>query len=294
MDVTVQQLRYFVAVAEELHFTRAAERLRIAAPSLSQQITGMERRLRTTLFHRTSRSVRLTDAGRELLPMARRAVAEVDGIAQWAHNRSSEGERLRIGTMVASGPASAIFTAATERFPEVRWEIRRFGFTGCFAALRAGEVDAALVAQVRPPAVAGITAVELWREPRVLVVPESHRLASRESVGIEETDDEVFVGAEDTPADDWFADPRPSGARPRIDQVVRNFEEVLELCAAGVGVNIAGASAAETYPRPGVRYVPIADVPEAVTYLCTRAGTVPPLLRAFRQLAVRVAAEQRR
>ena len=87
------------ALLREQNVTRAAERLRIAAPSLSQQITGMERRLRTTLFHRTSRSVRLTDAGRELLPMARRAVAEVDGIAQWAHNRSSEGERLRIGTI---------------------------------------------------------------------------------------------------------------------------------------------------------------------------------------------------
>lgn len=293
MDVTVQQLRCFVAVAEELHFTRAAQRLRIAAPSLSQQITELEKRLRVALFHRTSRSVRLTDAGGELLPMARRAVGAVDEIKDWAQQRRGEGERLRIGTVVAGGRAGAIFAAAAERFPEVRWEIRRFGCTGCFEALRAGEVDVAFVVQVRPPAVTGISAVELWREGRVLVVDDAHRLAGRDRVSIEETNDENFLRSADRPEDSgWFVDPRPSGARPRMDQVVRTFEEVLELCAAGFGVNIAGGSAAGSHPRPGLSYVPIWDVPGVTTYLCMRTGTAPPLLRAFRQLAMRVAAER--
>ncbi|SFP72784.1 DNA-binding transcriptional regulator, LysR family [Amycolatopsis arida] len=289
MDLTVQHLRYFLAVAESLHFTRAAERLRIAPPSLSQQIAALERRLGVALFHRTSRRVELTAAGAELLPLARHAVASVDDVLAWADRRRAAGTRLRLGLVVGNRITAAILAAAAERLPDVRWEVRRVGFAEPVELLRAGRVDAVLAPAARPPEVPGVRAVPLWREGRVLVVSATHPLAGRPGVGIEETNAERFVAADTGPElADWFVVPRAGGVRPRVDPEVTTFEEVLEVCAAGLGVNIAGSTAAVSHARADLAYVPVTDVPEIAVYLL-RPPATRGVAAALERIAVRVA-----
>ncbi|WP_432488420.1 LysR family transcriptional regulator [Kineococcus sp. SYSU DK018] len=294
MELTVQQLRCFLAVAEELHFTRAAQRLHVAAPSLSQQVAALEKRLQVQLFHRTSRRVELTAAGVELLPLARRAVGSVQDVQEWAQRRREAGERVVVG-LVAGGPlCSAVLAAATRALPGVGWELRRLGLTDSLGALRSERVDAALVPAVTPPAAADLRAVPLWREDRVLVVPAGHRLAGRSEVGIDETTGERFVGVADDDAtlDAWFVSPRPDGRRPRVEPAAGTVEEVLDLCAAGMAVNIAGASVARGYARPDLRFVPLRDVPPVTVCLVHRAGDPGRALGAFERIALRVAREQ--
>ncbi|MGX7697048.1 LysR family transcriptional regulator [Gordonia polyisoprenivorans] len=106
MDLTIVHLRYFLAVAEELHFTRAAQRLHISAPSLSQQIQQLERRTGVTLFRRTSRQVELTADGAALVPLARDAVAAMDTVIAWADS-SGTASVLRIGIAASSEMSTA-------------------------------------------------------------------------------------------------------------------------------------------------------------------------------------------
>ncbi|WP_432494052.1 LysR family transcriptional regulator [Kineococcus auxinigenes] len=294
MDLTVQQLRCFLAVAEELHFTRAAQRLHVAPPSLSQQVAGLEQRLQTRLFHRTSRHVELTAAGVELLPLARRAVGSVDEVQAWARQRREAGERVVVG-LVAGGPlCSAVLAAAARELPDVRWELRRLGFAESLRALRSERVDVALVPAVTLPAAQDLRAVPLWGEGRVLVVPAGHRLAGRRDVGIGETTGERFVGVADDDAtlDAWFVSPRPDGRRPRVDPAAATLEEVLDLCAAGLAVNIAGATLARSHARSDLRFVPIRDVPEVTVGLVHRAGDPRRALGTLERVALAVAREQ--
>ncbi|WP_337060112.1 LysR family transcriptional regulator [Kineococcus sp. G2] len=294
MELTVQQLRCFLAVAEELHFTRAAQRLHVAPPSLSQQVAALEKRLQVQLFHRTSRRVELTAAGAELLPLARRAVGSVQEVQEWARRRREAGERVVVG-LVAGGPlCSAVLSAAARAMPGVGWELRRLGFADSLRALRSERVDAALVPAVTLPAAADLRAVPLWREGRVLVVPTGHRLAGRSEVGIDETTGERFVGVADDDAtlDEWFVSPRPDGRRPRVEPAAGTLEEVLDLCAAGMAVNIAGATVARGYARPDLRFVPVRDVPDVTVALVQRAGDPGRALAALERVALRVARGQ--
>ena len=233
MDLTVAQLRYVVAVAEELHFTRAAERLSITTPALSQQIALVERRLGTTLFRRTSRAVELTAAGAELVPLARRVVAAMDEVLDWGIDRRSAGEILRVGVPIGWALMSRILASAAERLPGVQVRTHRINFGEAAGALRADRIDVALTPLLDMGRAQGLHVVPLWSEPRVLVVGTGHPLARRASVRLEETDGERFVAIGD-PSDyaAWVVVPRPSGAVPRIDSGADTFEDVLDRCAA--------------------------------------------------------------
>ncbi|GAA4981600.1 LysR family transcriptional regulator [Kineococcus glutinatus] len=292
MDLTVQQLRYFLAVAEELHFTRAAERLRVAPPSLSQQIAALERRMQVPLFRRTSRRVELTPAGADLVPLARRAVAALDDVHGWAARRRGDGERLTIGLVTGGQLCSAILAAAAAELPGVRWEVRRLGFAGYLDALRSGHVDVALVPLVGAPAVPGLRSVPLWSEGRVLVVAATHRLAGRADVGIEETNGERFVGAgvDEAAVADWFASPRADGSRPVVEPAASTLEEVLDLCSAGLGVNIAGATVVHDHARPDLRFLPVRDLPDVTVHLLRHPGDGTPA--ALERLAREVVRQQ--
>ncbi|MEZ0163436.1 LysR family transcriptional regulator [Kineococcus sp. LSe6-4] len=286
MDLTVQHLRSFLAVAEELHFTRAAARLHVAPPSLSQQVALLEKRLGTALFWRTSRHVELTEAGRELLPLARRAVGALDEVQSWAVRRAS-GDRVVVGLVVGGPLCSAVVACSAGRSAGVTWDVRSLGFAEGEAAVRSGRVDVALVPAAHDPAVAGLRAVPLWREDRVLVVAATHRLAGRDGVSVAETSDERFVGVAGRPValDAWFVSPRPDGRRPTVDPVAGTLEEVLNLCAAGLAVNIAGASVARTHPRPDLRFVPLVDVPPVTVHLVSRDGRRSPAQALLEQVA---------
>ncbi|MCP1415587.1 LysR family transcriptional regulator [Paenarthrobacter sp. A20] len=288
MKITELQLRYFVAVAEEVHFGRAAAQLRVSPSSVSEQITALERRLGRTLFDRTSRSVALTTHARELLPLARKVVSSMEEVQGWAQEIEGE-ETLRIGLMVSSPQFQEIMTTATEKLPHVQWQIRQLGFLGWYESLVKGEVDCVFLIQIGEPTGSEFEALALWDEKCVLVASAAHSLADRERLRMSEIVDEVFVAVTgNAPSAAWFPIITAPAAGRRRAPTARNFEEVLELCSAGLGVNISGESAATSYARPGIRFIPLEDAPSATAYLCLRRERHDGILEQFARLAIKV------
>ncbi|MFC7728465.1 LysR family transcriptional regulator [Actinomadura keratinilytica] len=291
-DISITTLRYFLTVAEELHFGRAAARLHITAPSLSQQISRLERRLGVTLFERTSRSVHLTEHGRALTDHARRCVAAHEEMLRWAR-QLHEQPSLTLGlTGVGAGPLTTpILTTLIDRVADIRLELRRLKLSDGIPSLLEGRVDAVFVPL--PPFLIDpkIRAVPLWTEPRVLVISSRHPLAQRESVRINETNDLPFIHPAGSFPDLawWTVDPRPDGTPVIHAPHTEDLEEILELCATGAGVNIAGASAASFFPRPGLAYVPISDIEPATISLCYLKSSQHPLLEDLENIAVSLA-----
>lgn len=290
MNVTTHHLRCFLAVADELHFGRAAAQLHLSPSTVSEQITSLERRLSRKLFTRSSRTVELTAQGRELVPLARSAVGAMDRVLGWGSGGAT-GDRIRVGLTVSSQQFRDIMAAATREMPRVQWEIRQLGFVDCEDALARGTVDCAFVVDPAPERVPGFVSLPLWEEPCVLVLPQGHPLADRETVRLTDLAAETFVAVrDDALATRWFdALHIPPGAQPRVLPVAHTFEEVLELCAAGLGVNVAGASAATSYARPGLRFIPVADAPAITTSLCLPQDDRPEPLERFARLAVSLA-----
>ncbi|MEV7284967.1 LysR family transcriptional regulator [Streptomyces sp. NPDC093252] len=287
-DVSITTLRYFVAVAEELHFGRAAERLHITVPSLSQQISRLERRLGVPLLARTSRQVSLTGEGRSLLELARRSLAAQEELLRWAARLHTP--RLTVGLIATgAGPwTTPILTTLVHRVPGLRLELRRLGLADALPSLRERRVDAAFVPF--PPHLLDpdIRALAIWSEPRVLVVADSHPLARREAIGIDESNGLEFIHPAAQPSDRrnawWTVDPRPDGTRVRHAAPAEDLEEILALCATGAGANIAGASAAEYFPRPGLAFVPITDIEPMTVSLCYLADTADRTLATLEQI----------
>ncbi|UQX88145.1 LysR family transcriptional regulator [Jatrophihabitans telluris] len=190
----LRQLEHFVAVADERHFTRAAEALSISQSGLSASIRALERELHTNLFVRNTRRVELTEAGRALLLESRRtlasanaardAVAAVQGLLRGS---LSVGAEQCIGVDVPS--LLARFRAA---YPGVEIALRQAGSTWLQEELLAGRLDVAFVASSGQP-VDGLTLMPLTAEPMVLVCHPQHRLAGRKQVGVAELRDETFV-----------------------------------------------------------------------------------------------------
>lgn len=290
MDLTIHHLRCFLAVARELHFGRAAAQLHLSPSSLSEQVSKLEGRLSRQLFHRTPRTVELTEDGKRLLPLAREAVAAMDKVSQWGAATAAQAS-LRIGLMVSSTSFRTIMAAAAQQLPGVRWDIRQLGFVHCFDALEQDEVDCAFIIDLDQDHAPRFQSVRLWQEPCVLVAAEHHALAARQSVRLAELAGETFVAVRDPDASNrWFEALNRNDPAPRMLAVARNFEEVLEMCSAGLGVNIAGTAAADTYARPGLRYIPIEDAPAATTSLFFRSTHTSPALESFIQLAQKLAA----
>jgi DNA-binding transcriptional LysR family regulator len=295
MDIPLHVLRYFCVLAHELHFGRAAAALNISAPSLSQQISRLEKTIGVQLFERSPRKVELTQAGVELLPLARRVRDDHADVIGWARERqrASEGYLLRVGVVAAGAGAltTATLTTAMERMPQLRIEMRRLGFFDTVSELLAGRVDIAF-APGPIDADDRIRIEPLWSEPRVLVVPAGHRFASRESITIDETNDEVFIAASgDQRAiiDWWVVDPRPDGTHPRRGPVADDIEGLLELVATGAGVNIAAAGASKHYARAELAFIPITDIEPNTILLCTLEHTTNRAVQVFESIASELA-----
>ncbi|WP_151724092.1 LysR family transcriptional regulator [Arthrobacter luteolus] len=289
MDLTIHHLRCFLAVARELHFGRAASQLHLSPSALSEQISNLEGRLNHPLFHRSSRTVELTDYGQRLLPLAQEAAAAMDKVLEWGE-KAAEEAHLRVGLMVSSTGFRTIMSAAAQHMPRVQWDIRQLGFLHCFDALEKNEVDCAFIIDLGLELPPHFRSVPLWQEPCVLVASEQHPLAGRETVKLADLTEETFITVRDAEASTrWFGALDAVGGAPRMLAAARNFEEVLELCSAGLGVNIAGSAAADTYDRPGLRFIPIEDAPPATTTLFLRSGKTSPALDQFIGLATALA-----
>ncbi|WP_327141934.1 LysR family transcriptional regulator [Nocardia sp. NBC_01327] len=282
--VELRHLRYFLAVAEELHFGRAAARLHIAQPALTQQIQRLETLLGTRLFDRTSRTVALTAAGaalRErataLLGHAARDLAEITRIGQ-----GSQGT-LHLGFVPSVLPLEPLrgVREFRDRFPLVQVELVE-GFTShLMAKLAAGSLDMAIVRD--PDEQPGTVTVPLMTEPFVAVLPADHPDAGRDTItGAELADHPLvfFPSAAGALAYDKNLSPLlSSGRRPRIVQEATNWTILLYLVAAGLGVTVAPRSATFTAPA-SVRIIPLAGTDATTTiYTAHRADDTRPLVR---------------
>ncbi|MCE4946799.1 LysR family transcriptional regulator [Streptomyces albulus] len=219
----IRELRYFVAVAEELHFGRAAARLSIAQPALSKSIQRVESRLRVQLFDRTSRSVALTSAGAALLEHGRHALNAMTIAVQNAQRAAGDAP-LRF-VIKPGGDANLLsgILAAYAQHPCARQvDILFSGATDRTEHLRDGRADAALLYAPFDD-LTGFAAETLHVEDRVAVLPEGHRLAARDSIDLAELDDEVFPrwpGVPDAGNGPEIADGAALVALVRIGRVV--------------------------------------------------------------------------
>jgi DNA-binding transcriptional LysR family regulator len=259
----LRHLRYFVAVAEELHFTRAALRLNIAQPPLSQQIRTLEAELGVQLFVRTRRSVALTDAGHALLPKAREVLSATQALPQQLQ-RVARGEVgvLRIGfssTLPLTKVLRDVVADHRRSHPDVALNLREMHSQRQFDALRRGELDVGLV-RYNERAPDGICLAVLRRDPLRLVVPSTHRFARRKSVAIADCRDEAFIGF---PGDAGTGTGpllkrlcAQAGFEPRIAQEAREATTQIGLVAAGLGVAVLPAPL-EAVRIEGVHYVPL-------------------------------------
>ncbi|WP_461007865.1 LysR family transcriptional regulator [Streptomyces capparidis] len=262
MDTRV--LRYYVTVAEQLSFTRAARLLFVTQPSLSRQIQRLESELGVRLFERTSREVRLTAAGEALLPAARRMLQEWQEAMREA--RTAQAARLRLLRIgfVATGAGALgrrARAAFAERHPDVRVEPKRFDWGGEAEALRQGLADVAFV--WLPADLTGLRSRIVAEEPRWVAVAASHPLAAREEVGIMDLRDEPLMWTRKAPprwVDWWAVNPRPDGSAPVWGPENDNVEEMLEHVAAGAAVCIGTESMAGYYAHPELTWRRITDV----------------------------------
>jgi DNA-binding transcriptional LysR family regulator len=260
----LRHLRYFVAVAEELHFTRAALRLNMAQPPLSQQIRALEEELGVQLFVRTRRSVALTDAGHALLERSREMLATAQALPLQLQ-RVARGEvgLLRIGfssTLPLTKVLRDVVADHRRSHPDVALNLREMHSQLQFDSLRRGELDVGLV-RYNERAPEGIRLRLLRRDPLRLVVPAGHRFARRKSVSIADCRDEAFIGF---PGDAGTGTgpllkrlAAQAGFEPRIAQEAREATTQIGLVAAGLGIAVLPAPL-EAVRIEGVHYVPLA------------------------------------
>jgi DNA-binding transcriptional LysR family regulator len=290
----LRQLRYFVAVAEELHFSRAAVRLNLAQSALSSQIRALEREIGGPLLIRSTRHVELTPAGSALLEDAREVLAAVDGAVERARALArGESGALVIGSL---GPApGGLFAPAVARFgslhPNVRVEVRALDFTDLIASVREQRVDLAFLYE--PLEEPDLEVTPLFSEPRIVVVPAGHRLARRKRLSPADLDGEVFV-KQPPPVPDYWCDfwmlVDEIGHRPPVSpHMGANVEEWLHQIGRGEGIDTAPAVISRYFSWPEVAFVPLVDAAPAVLVLARRRGVHNALIDDFVRLALEIA-----
>ena len=292
VEPSLTALRAFVAVAEELHFGRAADRLYTSAPTVSQHIKRLEQQLGFPVMVRSSRHVELNRNGKELLTLARHVVTASDELSTWAKRVRSGQPSLTIGfwTNAAGHLTATIITAMLRQMPELDLRLRHLSWGRVIEAVLDGEVDVAFCRD--PIDRAGIRATPILTEPRVLAVPANHPLANRESIDITETVDDAFIlptQGNEAQRRWWLVDPRPDGRHPRTGPTAGDLEEILELVSAGLGVNITGESVRNATSRKDVRFVRIRDIDPTRVLLIAREHSRDPLVIMFEQIAADVA-----
>jgi DNA-binding transcriptional LysR family regulator len=263
-DIEVRELRYFIAVAEELNFTRAAERLGIAQPPLSKAVSVLEQKIGAPLLRRTTRLVELTAAGAELLEQGRIAVEAVAA----AGLRAARAGKKKVELVVAVKPGGdggllrKIVTLYERETQVPRARVVVGGWGEQLEMLRGGRADVALLRA--PFDGRGVDFEVLLTEPRRAVLPRFHRLAERARLKRQDLQDD--------PVPRWPKASRELAAfRAAVDHLgadakipdgpaVTNIVQLLETVALGEGVAFLPASAADLYRRRDVVYVPVADI----------------------------------
>lgn len=288
----LQRLRYFVAVADELHFTRAAQRLYLDQGALSAAIRRLERELGVQLFDRTSRRVELTAAGAALLPRARRLVHDADALmAQVRIERRRDALRigLFLGTQSACELTGPILSAFRAAYPDISLRVVELGLADWLPALRDGRVDVAVLRL--PTGADDLHITPLFEEPRVMLLPRSHRLADAAHLTLAELEalqrDRWYRYASSLGQDRSFEQFYQLGdtwdvTELRFDDVDgANGWDIVDAVASGRVVTSTGASTARWYDPSAVAAPLLRGVPGSVAALASRAGDDRPALAAF-------------
>ncbi|HXV91690.1 MAG TPA: LysR family transcriptional regulator [Pseudonocardia sp.] len=278
----LRDLRYFVAVAEERHVTRAAERLYVSQPALSKQVRALERHLGFDLLRRLPRGVDLTPEGEALLPRARDLLAAWDRDVRAA--RAAGARRtLVVGMQTAVG--RDLQRAALARLRAEGWSVslRLVGWSDPTAGLADGTSDVAFC--WLPLTGPGLAWRVLVREDRWVALPAAHRLAARAEIAFSELLDEPFValtGVAGALRDFWLATDARGGCPPVVAVEAEGPDEVFEAIGSGLGVALLAEGNAALYPRPGVAYRPVTGLAPAELAVVWRAGTEEdPAVAAF-------------
>ncbi len=287
----IRQLRLFLAVAEELHFGRAANRLHMAQPPLSQQIRQLEKEIGVPLFIRSTRSVELTSAGHALLGHARLVIDAIQN-AEFAAKAGGKGThgRVRIGFAGAATRhlLPKLAQAVKSRYPNIELSLRGNLYANAAQeALARGEIDLGFVRL--PFHLPGLAYRPIEDETLVCVLPAGHELAGRPEISVADLFDEPFVTF-----------PRASGSTlrsitnkvcwdhgfsPKVIQEAPDSYTIHAMVAAGQGVSLAFSSTANI-GQPGVVYIPVVgDIPSIQSAIAWKSGNASPALAAVVSVA---------
>jgi DNA-binding transcriptional LysR family regulator len=281
-DVDLRKLRYFVALAEQLHFGRAAEALHIAQPVLSRQIRALEDQLKAQLFVRDKRVTELTPAGRQLLADAGPLLASADALRRRVARAARGPGSFTIGFMPGLIVTEAV-RALASRHPRLTLNVLRTGWDDQTEILHDGRAD---VSYIRLPAdQSGLQIRALLAERRVAVLPAGHRLAGKDTITIADLADEHLL-QDPAAVPEWrdiAAEMRTR--RRRGTPVFRTVEEKLEHVAAGHGIVLLPLSTAVFYTRPGVAYSHVSDIPPNQVCLAWDATRRSRLIHDFATIA---------
>lgn len=287
-NVELRHLRYFLALAEELHFTRAAERLGIAQPPLSQQIRRLEEMLGVKLFTRRPR-VRLTGAGETLLVVARRTLAQAEqGFEEVRRAGRGEGGTLLVGFASSTllGPLPDIIRSYRKRYPKVRLILRELSTAEQYKALGNGGIE---VGFLREPVTDETFVCEtILSEPFVVALPPRHPLTKRSEISLSEVAGEPFVHfpreVAPTLYDQVMGICRDAGFTPQLTQEASEWLTIVGLVEAGLGLSLVPSS----FTKLGwgaVHYRPLREVKKRTSIaLCYKGKSMSPEAELFVEL----------
>jgi DNA-binding transcriptional LysR family regulator len=285
----LRDVEIFLTLAEELHFSRTADRLHVSPARVSQAIRRQEREIGAKLFDRTSRSVRLTAIGErlygDLLPAYRGLRDSVQRARLAARGATAV---LRVGMLPGNAyDLRCYWQAFRARHPQWGLQIRHNPFISPFEPLRNGTLDVLLSwLPVEEPDLTVGPAV--FTEPRVLLAAPGHELAVHQSVSIEALGDFAVLGPS-APLPDYWEDAflpfhTPRGRRVERGPVAYGMDDILTTVGTGEAVHHLGAHAARYYARPDIRYLPIHDAPRLRWGLVWRSDSESEQIRALAQV----------
>lgn len=293
--IDLRHFRYFQAVAQELHFGRAAARLHIAQPALSRQIQQLEEQIGTPLLRRTQRRVELLPAGQVFLERSNLVLEEVERAVIDAR-RTGAGEFGRLSVGFIHSSTYGLLPSIVERFrhlyPAIELELHEMPIADQHVALTRGVIDVGLL---RPqPAPAEVEVQPVMEDPFLVAVPQAHRLARQQTVRLAELAGEPMVMFPNRGSPLFhsriMAMCERAGFTPRVVQQATQIHTVAGLVGAGIGLAIIPGTARNLQPR-GVHFLEILDRPEPVHVALgwLRGKQDMPAVRSFRQVTLLVA-----
>lgn len=283
----LRHLRYFVALVEEQNYARAAARLGIAQPGLSQQILNLEAIVGVPLIDRSRRSVKLTVSGQLLYDEARKILTQTDStLAALVRVGRGEAGRISIG-YVASAAYSGALTEAISTFralhPDVELQLLEIEMRHQLASIAEGVLD---FGYIRPPApvLPGLATHRILREPLVVALPVDHPLAFRAAIDPVLLADSTFITPRQPPDVGFHANTlaacNEAGFNPAISAVGRDFTTIASMVAVGLGIAV-GPRSLSCLQLPGVRYVPLVSEVTSDLTVAYRKTEASAAVRAF-------------